>query len=503
MQFIVFGTAILDFISITNMSLMAFAMFLGIIVGTLPGLSATIGLALLTGITYSAAKEVAMILMVGLYVGAIFGGSFSAILINIPGTGSAAATCLDGYELAKQGKATDALFTARTASFIGSLFGLVCYILLTPVVTSLALQFTSAEYFWLGIFGVLICGGLAAPDLAVKGWTAGLVGMMLSYIGLEDIGAYERFTFGIPQLVSGLPWVPLMIGLFGVPQVIKLVRSLGGEEIMEGAKKSIPVLRTVGTHFLGIIRWALIGVGIGALPGVGENIAAWAAYGDAKRSSKHPELFGKGAIEGVMAPEVANNAAIGGAIIPLLTLGVPGSPPTAILMGALMLHGIRPGPMMKFDAPNFVYEMGAWLFWATIFLFIIGSLLTKPISLVLKVPQKIMSPLISVLCIIGTYSVSNDVFDLKLLALFGAVGYIFDKYGYSAGPLILGFILGPLTDSNFRRTLHLSNGDPLSLVNRPISVILFLLTLLTVVNTFFPLKTAAAKLRRFPPKGRK
>lgn len=500
MEFIIFGKAIYEFISLTNISLMAFAMFLGIIVGTLPGLSATIGLALLTGITYSSTKDVAMILMVGLYVGAIFGGSFSAILINIPGTGSAAATCLDGYELAKQGKATDALFTARLASFIGSLFGLVCYILLTPVVTSLALQFTSAEYFWLGIFGVLICGGLSAPDLAIKGWIAGLVGMMLSYIGLEDIGAYERFTFGIPQLVSGLPWVPLMIGLFGVPQVIKLVQNIRGVEIMKGTRKSIPVFSTVRAHLTGILRWALIGVGIGALPGVGENIAAWAAYGDAKRSSKHPELFGKGAIEGVMAPEVANNAAIGGAIIPLLTLGVPGSPPTAILMGALMLHGIRPGPMMKYDAPNFVYEMGAWLFWATIFLFILGSLLTKPISLVLKVPPRIMAPLISVLCIIGTFSVANDVFDLRLLALFGIVGYIFDKYGYSAGPLILGFILGPLTDSNFRRVLHLSNGNILSLVNRPISIILFILTFLTVLNNFVSLKTLAGKIGNWIPK---
>ena len=496
MQFLVFFKAIFDFISLSNMFLMAFAMFLGIIVGTLPGLSATTGLALLTGITYFAGRETAMILMVGLYVGAIFGGSFSAILINIPGTGSAAATCLDGYELAKQGKATDALIITRVASFIGTLFGLICYVLLTPLITALALSFTSAEYFWLGVFGVLICGSLAAPDLPIKGWIAGFIGIMLSYVGMEDIGAYQRFTFGIPQLVSGIPLVPLMVGLFGIPQLVKMIQNVRDFDIMKTSKKSIAVMKTIRQNIIKIIRWGLIGVGIGALPGVGENIAAWAAYGDARKTSKNPEKFGKGAIEGVMAPETANNAAIGGAIIPMLTLGVPGSPPTAILMGALMLHGIRPGPMLKFDAPHFVYQMGAWLFWATIFLLILGTMLAKPISFVLKVPPKILAPLIAVLCIVGTFSVTNDIFDLKLLVLFGIVGYIFDKQGYSTGPLILGFILGPFTDTNLRRVLHLSNGNLLSLINRPISMILFLLTVFMAINTFLPLKTLRKKIFR-------
>ncbi len=494
MEFLSFFTEIVRFVSIPNLGLMALSMLLGIIVGTLPGLSATIGIALLTGITYGFDKSTAMIMMIGLYIGAIYAGSLSAILINIPGTGSAAATCLDGYPLAKQGKATDAIITARIASFIGSLIGLLFFLLLTPLIKTLALKFTSAEYFWLSIFGVLICGSLAAPDLPIKGWIAGMLGMMLSYVGLEDIGAYERFTFGIPQLITGVPWVPLMIGFFGIPQIVKMVKSSSEFEIMQQNRSTIRIWQEIRKHFFGIMKWATVGVGIGALPGVGENIAAWVAYGMAKKSSKHPEAFGKGAIEGVMAPEVANNSAVGGAIIPLLTLGVPGSPPTAILMGALMLHGIRPGPMLQYENPTFIYEMGAWLFWGTIMLFLIGLLTAKPMSQILKIQPRILAPMIAVLCIIGTYTVSTDLFDLRLVVVFGLVGYLLDRYGYSAGPLILGLILGPLTDVNFRRVMDLHQGNPLALINRPISFIFFAAVVLTLGSSYLSSRKQKRKI---------
>ena len=496
MNVLSFFVSIYEFATPMNIALMSFAMFLGIVVGALPGLSATIGIALLTGITYSSPKETAMIMMVGLYIGAIYAGSISAILINIPGTGSAAATCLDGYAMAKQGKATDALIGSRVASFLGSLIGLVIFIFLTPFVVRIALNFTSAEYFWLGIFGTLICGMLAAPDLPIKGWIAGFIGMMLSFVGLEDIGAYERFTFGIPLFISGIPWVPIMIGLFGVPQIIKMVGKSSEFEIMKTSKRTISVFKSIKDNIVGIVKWSLLGVGIGALPGVGENIAAWAAYGMAKRDSAHPEEFGKGSIVGVMAPEVANNAAVPGAIIPMLTLGVPGSPPTAVFMGALVLHGIRPGPMLAFENPTFIYQMGAWIFWATVMLLVIGTLVTKPMSLILKVPPKILAPLIAVLCIVGTFSVSNSMFDVSLIIFFGAIGYILEKYGYSSGALILGFILGPLTDSNFRRTLHLNDGNPLALVNRPISFILFLMTSVMIASFFVSFKDIGKRFFR-------
>jgi putative tricarboxylic transport membrane protein len=472
---------------------MAFAMTLGIVVGALPGLSATIGIALLTGITYSFSKNTAMIMMIGLYIGAIYAGSLSAILINIPGTGSAAATCLDGYPLAKKGMASDAIMVSRTGSFLGSLVGLIIFLFLTPLIRRIALSFTSAEYFWLSIFGVLICGTLASRDFPVKGWIAGLIGMMISFIGMEDIHSYARFTFGSLHLVTGVPWVPLMIGIFGIPQIVNLIRQPGQTQIVAQAKVRIRIFKVLKRNLFRILEWVAIGTGIGALPGVGENIAAWVAYGVAKNESKESEKWGTGVIEGVLAPEVANNAAIFGALITLLTLGVPGSPPTAILMGALRLHGLRPGPMLMYDDPGFIYEMGGWLFWGTVMLFVIGLITAKPMSLILKVPPKILAPLIGVLCIVGTYTVSTEIFDLKLVVLFGFIGYILDKYGYNRGPLILGVILGPLTDANFRRVMHLNDGNPVALINRPISILFFIS--IVVMILYKPLKRLWKKSR--------
>jgi putative tricarboxylic transport membrane protein len=484
MELIAYFKALIDFLTFYNIILMAFSMTIGIIVGALPGLSAVLGIALLTGITYSFDTATAMIMMIGVYIGAIYGGSFASILINIPGTGSAVATCFDGYPLAKQGKATDAIIAARLASFIGSFVGFICYVIFTPLIIRIALSFTSAEYFWLAIFGVFIIGALSSPDLPIKGWISGLIGLMLSFVGLEDIGAYNRFSFGIPQLTSGIPWVPLMVGFFGVPQIAKFIRDTKEFEMMKQLKKTMNFLRVIKQHLIGIIKWASLGVAIGAIPAVGENIAALVAYGVAKKDSRRPEKFGTGVIEGVMAPEVANNSAVGGAIIPMLTLGVPGSPPTAVLMGALIMRGIRPGPMLAIENPAFIYNMGAWIFWGTIMLLVIGILISRPISQVLKIPPKILAPLIAVICVVGTFSVSSEIFDIKLLIIFGTIGYIMDKYGFSAGPLVLGFVLGPLTDANFRRTLDLAHGNPLALINRPISFLIFLAVSLMLLNYF-------------------
>lgn len=483
-----FFQEIVSFVSFSNIMLMALAMSLGIMAGALPGLSATIGMALLTGITYSFQADVAIIMMIGLYIGAIYAGSLTAILINIPGTGSAAATCLDGYELAKQGRAKEAIITARIASFIGAIFGLFAFILLIPLVVKFALEFTSPEFFWLSIFGILICGALTNEDLPVKGWIAGMAGMLLSFVGLEDLQAYERFTLGIPQLISGISYVPLMIGFFGIPQIIKLIQMDQQNVNVKSSGSGFKMWKLLKKNILGIFSWAFIGLGIGAIPGAGENIASWTAYGVAKKNSKNPEEFGKGKIEGVLAPEVANNSAIAGAIIPLLALGIPGSPPTAILMGALILHGIRPGPMLATENPQFMYQMGSWLFWGAIMLLIIGILTAKPMSYIMKVNPKVLASLIAVLCIVGTYSISNEVFDLQLVFIFGIVGYIFDKHGYAPGPLVLGFILGPLADINLRRALALSDGQASSLVDRPISLFLCIAVVLTVINTLYPIR---------------
>lgn len=486
-----FFIEIYTFINLNNMLLMGFSMFLGIIIGTLPGLSATIGIALLTGITYSFSPNTAMIMMIGVYIGAIYAGSLSAILINIPGTGSAAATCLDGHPMALKGMASDAILTARTASFIGSFFGVLCFVLLTPFIRKIALSFTSAEYFWLSIFGVLICGSLSAQELPVKGWIAGFLGMMVSFVGLDEITNFPRFTMGSINLITGIPWVPMMIGTFGVPQIIKLISKSRDFQIMKTNKVKLKILPVIKRNLFGILRWSVIGTGIGALPGVGENIAAWVAYGEAKSHAKEPEKWGTGVIEGVIAPEVANNAAIGGALIPLLTLGIPGSPPTAILMGALRLHGLRPGPMLAHDDPTFIFRMGAWIFWGTLMLFFMGLITAKPMSQIMKVPPKILAPLIAVLCIVGTFTVSLNLFDLYLIIFFGMFGFILDRYGFSLGPFILGVILGPLTDGNFRRVMHLNDGNLLALISRPISLLFFVS--IVVIIAYKPLRKLIKK----------
>lgn len=491
-----FGQAILEFAAPRYLVLMATSMFLGIVVGTLPGLSATIGIALLTGITYSFNPTTAMIMMVGLYIGAIYAGSLSAILINIPGTGSAAATLLDGHPLARKGMASDAILVARTASFLGSFIGVLAFVLFTPLIRNIALSFTSAEYFWLSIFGIMICGSLASQDLPAKGWIAGFLGMMVSYVGMDTIHNYERFTFGNINLITGIPWVPMMIGTFGVPQIIKLVRRSADFEVIKTAKVQIRIIPVIRRNLFGILRWALIGIGIGALPGVGENIAAWVAYGEAKSRSKEPEKWGTGVVEGVMAPEVANNTAIAGALIPLLTLGVPGSPPTAILMGALRLHGLRPGPMLAFDNPSFIYQMGGWLFWGTIMLFVVGWLTARPMSLIMKIPPKILAPLIATLVVVGTFAVSSSLFDLRLVIFFGLLGFILDRYGYSLGPFILGVILGPLTDANFRRVMHMNDGNVLALISRPISLVFSAGIVLVVLGNVVPYRRILAKVLR-------
>lgn len=477
-----FLNAIVHYATPWYLGLMAGAMCLGIIFGCLPGLNATLGVALLIGITYPFGPTTAIIMMMGLYIGAIYAGSLSAILVNIPGTGSAAATCLDGHALAKKGQAIDAIVIARLASFVGSMLGVLMFVLFAPILSSLALQFTSAEYFWLCIFGIFVCGSLAAPDLPVKGWIAGMIGMMLSFIGLEDLIAYERFTYGNMDLLTGLPWVPMMIGLFAVPQVVNMIKESQRDSHIIQTKRSIKIFKALKDNFFGIIKWSITGVGIGALPGVGENIAAWAAYGMAKQSSKNPEEFGKGAIAGVMAPEVANNAAIAGAVLVLLVLGIPGSPPTAVLMGALQIHNIRPGPMLAIDFPNFLYDMGAWLFWASIMLLVIGVLSAKPMAMVLKIKPKILAPLIGILCICGSYTVANDQFHIQVVVIAGIIGFFLEKIGYHPAPLVLGFVLGSLTDHSFRRALDLRDGNVLALLDRPIAFIFFIVTALILLQ---------------------
>ena len=396
----------------------------GILIGALPGLSATMGIALLAGLTYTMNQDMALIVLLGIYVGGIYGGSISATLIGIPGTGSAAATTLDGYPLAKKGLGREALSTVTIASFIGTLIGMIFLAFLTPALQDLSLMFASHEFALLAIFGVTICGTLTTEGSPLKGWIAGFFGLALSCVGYEQLFSIPRLTFGKVSLFSGIAFVPAMIGLFGLPNIFdNLSRgtSASSADVSSEKKQKISILGMVRSSFGNIFRSGIIGTAIGAIPGVGEDVAAWLSYDTAKRSSKHPEEFGKGSFEAIIASETANNAAIGGALIPMLSLAIPGSPPSAVLLGALQLHGIRPGPMLTFEQPEFIPYMAALLLLASFMMRFSGWGICQIAPKILKIPFFILMPIVGVLSIIGAYALNVNMFDLTIMFVFGII----------------------------------------------------------------------------------
>jgi len=321
----------------------------------------------------------------------------------------------------------------------------------------------------------MISGGLTGQDLVFKGWISGLIGLLLSIIGRDRLQFFPRFTFGISELDGGLEIVPVLIGAFGIPQIIQVIKDQLSVGEAKRFQRVLPELKIISKNIKTIVRSALIGVGIGAVPGIGEDIAAWVSYGTAKKASKHPENFGKGAYEGVIACETGNNACIGGAIIPLLTLGIPGSPPAAMLLGALMIHNVTPGPMISVEHPHFITEMTAILCLASFAMFISGIFLAKQVVKVLRIPPPIFMPIVLILCVIGSYALGMKVFNLYLMVPVGILAYFMQSMGYPIAPLVIGVILGPMADENLRRALMVSQGNFLPFFTRPVALILFLL----------------------------
>ncbi len=459
---------------------------LGVIVGALPGLSATMGIALLTSLTYKLPVEYTFAILMGIYVGAIYGGSISAILLNIPGTASAAATAIEGNLFAKKGQAVTAIKVTRAASIMGTFIGVFVLALIAPVMTDFALKFSSVEYFLLAIFGVLMCGSIVTEDIALKGWIGGLIGLFISFIGYDVIIGVPRFHFGSMQLTGGIDLIAAMIGFYAIPEVVKALAK--SDEIVEvrdvknEAKQKVNEFKVVAQNIPAIVKASVIGVGIGALPGVGEDVAAWVAYDSVKKGSKQKEKYGTGeCYEAIIAPEVGNNAAIGGATIPLLTLAVPGSPPAAVLLGAFMIHNIRPGPMIMTDSPTFIFYIAALIFASTICLWVVGSLLSRPMSSILKVPSKYLMPIIAVLSIVGSYAITLNKFDVTIVFVFGLFGYILDKMKYSPAPIVLGIILGTMIDENFRRALIVNNGNFMPFITNSWISVLFVIVIALVI----------------------
>lgn len=473
------GSMVVDPVSL---AILFGSVLLGILFGAMPGLTSTLGVALLTALTYSMDTPMAMICLLAIYVGGTYGGSYASILINIPGTAAAAATAMDGYPLACKGEGGRAIGLTTTASAVGTIISMLFVVSISPIISKFALQFTSFEFFLLAFFGILISGTLTAPDLVIKGWIAGFLGLFLACVGRDTLQFFPRFTFGIPELDSGIEVVPVLIGAFGIPQIISVLRNPTDMSNAKKLQRIVPEVGTVVRNLPAIARSALIGVGIGAVPGIGEDIAGWVSYGTAKNTSKHPETFGKGELKGVIASETANNACVGGAMIPLLNLGIPGSPPAAMLLGALMLHGINPGPMITFEHPNFILEVAAILLLASMAMWITGLILAKQVVKILRIPTALFMPIIGVLCIIGSYSLGLNIFNLYLMLPVGIICYFLTNMGYPIAPLVIGVILGPMADENLRRALMVSQGSFAPVFERPVSLILFIIIVWTICS---------------------
>ncbi|MCC5979928.1 MAG: tripartite tricarboxylate transporter permease [Salinarimonas sp.] len=443
---------------------------LGTLIGVLPGIGALATISLLLPITYHIAPAPALVMLAGVWYGAQYGGSIASILLNLPGTPSSAVVCLDGYPMTKQGRAGVALFVTTIASFVGSMIGIFILVMFTPAIAALALRFGPAEYFAIMLLGLVAASTVAAGP-PVKGLAMVVLGLLLGTVGTDVGSGVARFHFGFPQLRDGITLVALAMGLFGIAEVVGSVNRKLGAEVRERItfRSMLPTRTDVRQSSMPMLRGSAVGSFIGALPGAGVAISAFMAYAVEKRIARDPSRFGKGAIEGITGPEAANNAAAQTAFVPTLALGIPGSATMGLMLGALIIHGIQPGPLFISNQPE--------LFWGLVVSFGVGNILLVILNLpligmwvaLLRVPYKLLYPAIIIFICIGVYSVRNNVFDIQLVAVIGILGYILVTFGFSAAPLLLGFVLGPLMEETLRRTLLLSRGDPTVFIERPIS----------------------------------
>ncbi|WP_224926168.1 tripartite tricarboxylate transporter permease, partial [Escherichia coli] len=421
------------------------------------------------------------------------GGSITAILLKIPGTPAAAATAIDGYELTKQGKAGLALSAATFSSFSGGTLSIIVLMFLSPVLASWALKFSASESFALATFGLSIIASISGESL-IKGLIAGVGGLLIATIGLDPMGGFPRFTGGFVELMN-VPFIPVMIGLFAASEAFRSMEQ--NQQIRQGAKVAIGSLllpwQTLRRIALTILRSSGLGVFIGMIPGAGADIAAFVAYNETRRFSKTPENFGKGEIKAVASCEAGANGCTGGALLPMLTLGIPGDAVTAIMLGALTLQGMQPGPLMFTDHGDMVYTLFVGMIFCYFMLLVLGLLSLKVIGNVVKIPGNILTPMILALCVVGTYALNNSLFDVGIMLIAGVVGYFMQKGGYPASPVVLALIMGPMAESNFRRALSLSGGSLDFLYTRPITLALLTLAAFTLLT---PIIRKIMRLRR-------
>lgn len=446
--------------------------FLGTLIGVLPGIGALAAISLLLPITFQLEPTAAIVMLAGVYYGAQYGGSTAAILLNLPGTPSSAVTCLDGYPMAKQGRAGVALFMVTIASFVGSMLGIMALVAFAPGIAEIGLLFGAAEYFSIMLLGLIAAATLAAGS-PIKGLAMVLFGLLLGTVGTDVNSGVPRFDFGIPELMDAISLVALAMALFGIAELISSVnlKRDGEVKVKITLRSMLPTREDVRQSVRPMLRGSGIGGFMGALPGTGPSIASFMSYAIEKKVAKDPSRFGKGAIEGIAAPEASNNAAAQTAFVPTLSLGIPGDAVMALMLGALIIHGIQPGPMLMTEQPE--------LFWGLIVSFAIGNIMLVILNLplvgiwvsILRIPYHVLYPAILVFICLGVYSVNNNVFDVYMTAVLGVLGYVLLKLRFEPAPLLLGFVLGPMMEENLRRAMLLSRGDPSTFIERPISAV--------------------------------
>jgi len=466
---------------------------LGIVIGALPGLTATMGVAILLPFTFGMDPLSGLLMICGVFFGGIYGGSVTAILLKIPGTPAAAATAMDGFELTKKGQAGIALGTATFSSFLGGTISVFVLIFLAPVLASFALEFSASESFALAVFGLSIIASISGKSV-VKGLIAGFLGLLIATVGLDPMAGFPRYTGGYTELFS-VPFIPVMIGLFAAAEAFKAMED---PAFRSGAaamlSRIIPPWATYRRMLGTVGRSSVLGIIIGMIPGAGADIAAFVAYNEAKRFSKTPENYGKGELAAVAACESGANGCTGGALLTMLTLGIPGDAVTAVMLGALTLQGLQPGPLLFREHADLVFTLFAGMLVCYVLMLVIGLGSMRMMGRILQMPKSVLTPVILALCIVGTYAINNSMFDIGIMLAAGVIGYFMQKWDFPASPVVLALIMGPMAEANFRRALSLSSGSYDFLYNRPITAVLLLVAACTLLLPLLrQLKKSSAK----------
>jgi len=462
---------------------------IGTLIGVLPGIGPTTGVAILIPITFGMNATTAIITMAGVYYGAMYGGATTSILLNVPGESSSVMTTLDGYQMARKGRAGPALGMAALASFIAGTFAILMLTLIAKPLADYAVSFGPPEYFALTFMGLTMVTSLGG-DSPLKGIISGTLGLLVACIGIDAISGVARFTFDSMYLLDGVGFIGVAVGLFAMSEVLVNIEA-PMQQIFTEARLNLrslfPNLQDWKDSFGAIWRGSVIGFFVGVLPGAGATIASFMAYAAEKRCSKHPEKFGTGVIEGVAAPEGANNSAAGGAMVPLLTLGIPGSGTTAVLLGALLIHGMRPGPLLFSTHPDFVWGLIASMYIGNVMLIIQNMPMIGLWVRLLKVPYKVLMPLIITISAVGVFATDNNIFDMWIMFVFGLIGYLMQKLHYPPAPMVLALVLGPMVERSLRQSLTISHGNLDIFFTRPISVVLMILAFLSLFAPLFRL----------------